>query len=151
MNQGCLRSALKQKQFNRAFKREVSVLSPDEMAGQVSGIMRKRLLGYIGLANRAGQIISGGSMVCDAIRGGHKPGLVLLATDVSESIGNKIEQLAAVHHITCMRVVGKDEFGAILGKAPRSAIAVRAGGFVAQIRHEIERYRNFLGEVQSYE
>ena len=147
ISEACLRDALRQKQFSRAFKRDVTVLSPDEMAGQISGIMQKRLLGYVGLANRAGQIVSGGSMVCDAIRGNQKPGLVLVATDVSDSIGIKIEQLAAVHHITCIRAMGKDDFGAILGKAPRSAIAVRAGGFVAQIRHEIERYRNFLGEV----
>jgi hypothetical protein len=43
----------------------------------------------------------------------------------------------------------KEDFGAILGKAPRSAIAIKAGGFVAQLTHEIERYRNFLGEVQN--
>jgi predicted RNA-binding protein YlxR (DUF448 family) len=148
LSESCLRAALKQKQFSRAFKRDVTTLSPDEMTGQISAIMQKRLLGYIGLANRAGQIVSGGSMVSDAIRGAHKPGLVLVATDVSDSIGIKIDQLAAVHHIACIRIMDKDEFGAILGKAPRSAIAVRAGGFVAQIRHEIERYRNFLGEVE---
>jgi hypothetical protein len=43
----------------------------------------------------------------------------------------------------------KDDFGAILGKAPRSAIAIRTGGFVAQLMYEIERYRNFLGEVRN--
>jgi hypothetical protein len=42
----------------------------------------------------------------------------------------------------------KDDFGAILGKAPRSAVAVRSGGFVKQLAGVIERYRNFLGEVQ---
>ena len=62
-----------------------------------------------------------------------------------------IEELAAVHHIACIRIMAKDDFGSILGKAPRSAVAVRAGGFVAQLKHEIERYRNFLGEVQTYE
>jgi hypothetical protein len=43
--------------------------------------------------------------------------------------------------------MNKDVFGAILGKAPRSVVAVKPGGFVAQLMHEIERYRNFLGEV----
>jgi len=145
----CLQAALKQRQFSRAFKREVVTVSPDEMIGQVGGSMQRRILGYIGLANKAGQVISGGSLVSDAIRGGHKPGLVLVATDVSEAIGEKIELLAAVHHIACIRVLNKDDFGAILGKAPRSAIAIRAGGFVAQLTYEIERYRNFLGEVQN--
>lgn len=145
----CLQAALKQRQFSRAFKREVVTAAPDEMTGQVGGSMQRRVLGYIGLANKAGQVISGGSLVSDAIRSGHKPGLILVATDVSEAIGEKIEMLAAVHHIACIRILNKDDFGAILGKAPRSAIAIRAGGFVAQLSYEIERYRNFLGEVQN--
>lgn len=149
VSQACLQSALKQQQFNRAFKREVAAVAPDEMTGQVGGIMQRRILGYIGLANKAGQVISGGSLVSDAIRGGHKPGLILVATDVSEAIGEKIELLAAVHHVACRRILNKDDFGAILGKAPRSAVAIRAGGFVAQLTYEIERYRNFLGEVQN--
>jgi ribosomal protein L7Ae-like RNA K-turn-binding protein len=119
------------------------------MSGQVAGIMQRRILGYIGLANKAGQVVSGGSLVSDAIRSGHKPGLIMVAADVSEAIGEKIELLAAVHRIACFRIMGKDDYGAILGKAPRSAVAIRTGGFVAQLTYEIERYRNFLGEVQN--
>ena len=143
----CLHSALRQRQFSRAYKREVTASSADEMAAHVVGIMHHRILGYLGLANRAGKVISGGSMVTEAIRGGHKPGLILLAKDVSPSIGEKIDLLASVHHITCVRILTKDDFGAILGKAPRSAVALKPGGFVGQLMHEIERYRNFLGEV----
>ena len=149
VSETCLRTALKQRQFSRAFKREVAAVMPDDMVGQVAAIMQKRILGYVGLANKAGQVISGGSLVSEAIRGGNKPGLILVAADVSEAIGEKIEQLAAVHHIACFRIMNKDDFGTILGKAPRSAIAIRAGGFVAQLTNEIKRYRNFLGEVQN--
>ncbi|MDA8415404.1 MAG: ribosomal L7Ae/L30e/S12e/Gadd45 family protein [Desulfobacteraceae bacterium] len=124
-------------------------MAPDEMITLVGGIMQRRVLGYIGLANKSGQVISGGSMVSDAIRSGNKPGLILIATDVSESIGEKIELLAAVHHTACFRILKKDDYGNILGKAPRSAVAIKTGGFVAQLRYEIERYRNFLGEVRS--
>lgn len=143
----CLRAALKQRQFSRAFKREVVTATPDEMAEQVAGIMHGRILGYIGLANKAGNVISGGSMVTDAIRSGHKPALILLAMDVSTSIGDKIVSLAAVNRIACIHIMTKDDFGAILGKAPRSAVAIKTGGFVVQLTHEIKRYRNFLGEV----
>jgi len=143
----CLRSALSQRQFSRAFKREIVTVAPDEMIEQIVNVMRSRILGYIGLANRSGNVISGGSMVSDAIRGAHKPGLILLAKDVSASIGDKIVLLAAVHRIACIHVMTKDDFGAILGKAPRSAVAIKTGGFVLQLKNEIERYRNFLGEV----
>ena len=147
ISEQCLLAACKQRQFSRAFKREVLSLPPDEMAGQVVRILHGRILGYIGLANRGGKVVSGGSMVSDAMRSSHKPALVLVATDVSASIGDKIVSLAAVHRIACLHIMTKDDFGAILGKAPRSAVAIKTGGFVVQLRHEIERYRNFLGEV----
>lgn len=147
VSEHCLRAALKQRQFSRAFKCDVVSVTPDEMVAQVVSIMHGRILGYIGLANRAGKVISGGSMVSDAIRSAHKPGLVLLAKDVSASIGDKIVLLAEVHRVACLHIMSKDDFGAILGKAPRSAVAIRTGGFVVQLTHEIERFSNFLGEV----
>jgi hypothetical protein len=143
----CLESALQQRQFNRAFKREVSSMPAEQLTGLVARLMRERILGCLGMANRAGKIISGGALVSDAIRGKIKPGLILVAADVSESIGEKIVVLADMHRIRCERVLTKDDFGAILGKAPRSAVAVRQGGFVVRLVSEIERFRNFLGEV----
>jgi len=100
------------------------------------------------LANKAGKVVSGGTMVSEAIRGKIKPGLILVSTDVSEAIGQKIVVLAEVNRIRCVRIMSKDDFGAILGKAPRSAVAVRHGGFVERLVWEIERYRNFLVEVR---
>jgi len=143
----CLALACKQRQFGRAFKHEVVVPSPDEMVTLVSNLMRDRITGFLGLANRAGKIVSGGSLVSDAIRGANKPGLILVARDVSEAIGKRIEVLADVHRVPCIYIMTKDDFGAILGKAPRSAVAIRPGGFAKQLANVIQRYRNFLGEV----
>lgn len=143
----CLEVAVKQRLFNRAFKSDVKVLAPDGMVALVSHLMRERILGYLGLANRAGQVISGSSLVCDAMRGNNKPGLVLVAVDVSGSIGEKIISLAALHQVRTEKVMTKEEFGAILGKSLRSAVAVRQGGFIVRLVSVIERYRNFLGEV----
>ena len=113
----------------------------------VARLLKDRIIGSIGLANKAGNVVSGGSMVSDAVKSSRKPGLVLLATDVSEAIGERIESLAAVNRIPVLRVLSKDDFGAVLGKAPRSAVAIRPGGFVSPLVRSIERYRNFLGEV----
>lgn len=144
----CLAAAVKQRQFGRAFKREVSVPSPDQMAGLVAKLLLGRVMGYVALANKAGKVIAGGSLVGEALKGKNKPGLVLVAQDVSEAIGEKIEAQAAGNGIGCLRILTKDDFGALLGKAPRSAVAVKTSGFVAQLEKNIERYRNFLGEVQ---
>ncbi|GFE61650.1 DUF448 domain-containing protein [Geobacter sp. AOG2] len=144
----CLAGAVKQRQFGRAFRHEVAVPAPDEMTAQVAKLLLERVMGYIALANKAGKIVAGGSMVGEALKNKNKPGLVLVALDVSEAIGEKIAAQAAGNGVPCLRVLTKDDFGALLGKAPRSALAVKSSGFVVQLLKTIERYRNFLGEVQ---
>jgi uncharacterized protein len=144
----CLAAAVKKRQFGRAFKHEVIVPPPDQMTGLVARLLLERVMGYIALANKAGKVIAGGSLVGEALKGKNKPGLVLVARDVSEAIGEKIAAQAAGNGVACQRILTKDDFGALLGKAPRSAVAVKASGFVAQLVKTIERYRNFLGEVQ---
>lgn len=143
----CLQAAIRQRQFNRTFKREVAVPSAERMTEMVAGLMRERILGYLGLANRAGKIVSGSSLVGDALRGASKPGLVLVALDASRSIAEKVLLLASVHGVPARRLLTKEDFGGILGKAPRSAVAVKQGGFIQRLVSEIQRYENFLGEV----
>lgn len=147
LSSSCLAKAITQNQFKRSYKQDVSVMSAEALVEHVRQQLHDRIIGLIGLANKAGNVTGGGSMVSDALRGKAKPGLVLLATDISEPIGAKIVFLADVNHVPHRTIMTKDDFGAILGKAPRSAIAVKHGGFVAQLLKAIDRYRNFLGEV----
>jgi predicted RNA-binding protein YlxR (DUF448 family)/ribosomal protein L30E len=147
INRRCLAAAIEQRQFKRSFKHDVAVMPAEQMVELVRQQLHGRIIGLIGLANKAGMITGGGSMVMDALKGKKKPGLVIVATDVSEAIGDKIIYAAAAHHVPHRMAVTKNDFGAILGKAPRSAIAVASGGFVAQLTKAIDRYKNFLGEV----
>lgn len=146
-NRTCLIKAVAQKQFKRAFKQDVHTMPSEALAEHVRRMLYERIIGLIGLANKAGSVTGGGSMVTDALRSRIKPGLVLVATDVSEAIGAKIVTLADVNHVPQRTILVKEDYGAILNKAPRSAIAVKSGGFVAQLLKAIDRYRNFLGEV----
>ena len=147
INKRCVATAIEQRQFKRSFKHDVSVMPAEQFIEHLRQLLHGRIIGLIGLANKAGLITSGGSMVIDALRGKTRPGLVIVASDVSEAIGGKIIHAAAAHYVPHRIVVTKDDFGAILGKAPRSAIALASGGFVAQLVKAIDRYKNFLGEV----
>jgi uncharacterized protein len=143
----CLAAAIEQRQFKRSFKQDVTVMQAEKLIEYVRLQLHSRIIGLIGLANKAGLITGGGSMVSDALKSRNKPGLVIVATDISEAIGGKIVHAAAANNVLHRTAVTKDDFGAILGKAPRSAIAVASGGFVAQLVKAIDRYKNFLGEV----
>ena len=147
VNQRCLAAAIDQRQFKRSFKHDVTVMPTEQFVEFVRKQLHGRIIGLIGLANKAGLITGGGSMVMDVLKSKKKPGLVIVATDVSEAIGSKIIHAAAGHNVPDRTAVTKDDIGAILGKAPRSAIAVASGGFVAQLVKAIDRYKNFLGEV----
>jgi ribosomal protein L7Ae-like RNA K-turn-binding protein len=143
----CLAAAITQKQFKRSFKHDVTVMPAEQLVEHIRQQLHNRITGLIGLAHKAGMITAGSSMVIDAVRNKKKPGFVMIAQDVSEAIGEKIIQAATVHHVSHRSVLTKDDFGMILGKAPKSSIAVASGGFVAQLVKAIDRYTNFLGEV----
>jgi predicted RNA-binding protein YlxR (DUF448 family) len=147
INRDCLTKAVTQRQFKRSFKQDVQTQSPEALVNHIRKLLFDRIIGLIGLANKAGKVIGGGSMVSEALKSRLKPGLVMVATDVSEVIGGKIIFLADVNKVPHRTVVTKENFGVILGKAPRSALAIKSGGFVAQLLRAIDRYRNFLGEA----
>lgn len=147
IDRNCLATAVNQRQFKRSFKHDVTVWPAEQLVEHVCKQLHGRIISLIGLANKAGLVISGGSMVSDAIRSRSKPGLVVVASDVSPDIGDKIIKAATGHQIVCRTAVTKEDFGDILGKAPRSAIAIASGSFVTQMVRAIDRYRNFLGEV----
>jgi ribosomal protein L7Ae-like RNA K-turn-binding protein len=147
INKHCVATAIAQRQFKRSFKHDVTVMPAEEFVEYIRHQLHNRIIGLIGLANKAGLITGGGSMVSDALKSKKKPGLVVVAADVSPAIGAKLIHAAEAHRVTHRTAITKDDFGAILGKAPRSAIAVAAGGFVAQLEKAIDRYINFLGEV----
>ncbi|MEI6209691.1 MAG: DUF448 domain-containing protein [Desulfuromonadales bacterium] len=147
INEECLVKAVVQRQFKRSFRQDISIVAPEALVSHIRQQLLARITGLIGLANKAGKVTGGGSMVSEALKGRVKPGLVIVAKDVSEGIGAKIIFLADVHKVPHRTVITKDECGAILGKAPRSALAVNSGGFVAPLLKAIDRYRNFLGEA----
>lgn len=143
----CLAVAVDRQQFKRAFKQDVTVMPTASFIEHVSTQLNARIIGLIGLANKAGLITAGGSMVTDLLKSRNKPGIVIVATDVSTAIGEKIIHTAEHHKVKHRTVLTKIDFAAILGKAPKSAIAVASSGFIAQLVKAIDRYRNFLGEV----
>lgn len=143
--QGCLEDAIRRKQFARAFKGPVVHGTVEELTELVMFRMTERIASYIALANKAGKVITGSDMVEDAIRK-QEVGLVIIATDVSPDIGEKISRLATRVQLPCYRALTKDRIGGLVGKGLRSAVAICKSGFVQAIGNEIERLRNFSGE-----
>ena len=82
-----------------------------------------RTLGFLGMAARAGAIVTGTDRVREAARG-EGLRLVLLATDASENSREKLVPLLTARGISHVIRYERNELGAAVGRGPLSAVGV---------------------------
>jgi predicted RNA-binding protein YlxR (DUF448 family)/ribosomal protein L7Ae-like RNA K-turn-binding protein len=145
LNAGCLRQALARRQFQRAFKGEVTALPADEMVSLVAGRMLGHIENYLALANKAGKVVSGTDTVLDSLRR-KTAGLIIMAQDTAPESARRVRDLAERIGTPCQSLANKDRLGELLGKELRSVVAILHGPFVAVLLHEITRFRDFFDE-----
>lgn len=93
----------------------------------------ERALGLIGLAVRAGKVIFGTPMVCDAMRAGKKMYLVIEACDSSENTHKRINDRSTYYGIACVRMdVGTEQLAHALGKSGDLAVVAVTDQGMAQ-------------------
>lgn len=90
-----------------------------------------KILSYIGMARRAGKIVSGESQV-EAMLKKNKGQLLILAED-APGVQRKYEQWAGDLKIPIIIIGTKQELGIALGLSPRSVILVMDDGFAKAI------------------
>lgn len=145
LKESCIRQACERKQFSRAFKKDIQGVDVESLRNRIIAVMEERIASYIALANKAGKIVSGSDMVGEVLKKYKDiPKIMLVASDVSEDIGNRIRCLATHYGVESVTLFDKERYGALLGKSPRSVLAVQGQGFVEKLKMEITRYRNFL-------
>lgn len=146
-SRSCLLEAVAKRQFGRSFKGKA--VQPD--AGALDSLlqqsMEKRIGGYLALAAKAGAVVSGGEAVERSLKGSTSPRLLLLTTDISPAIGERLRGMAERAGVQVVQVLSKDKVGQLLGKeSDRSAVAVLTDGFARSLQRDIERYRSYLEE-----
>ena len=93
----------------------------------------ERALGLMGLAVRAGRVIFGTPMVCDAMRAGKKIWLVAEAKDSSENTHKRITDRCAYYGVTHTRLdVGTEALAHALGKSGDLAVVAITDRGMAQ-------------------
>ena len=139
----CLLAAATRNQFSRVFKGEVRSGSPAELVEQVTTRLVERIGAYLALANKAGKVASGTDNVMALLKR-KVPGLVFIAADLSPDSREKIARQAEHAGVELCIMFDKERLGQLLGKELRGVVAIEQGGFIAPIRNELNRYRNFL-------
>ena len=84
----------------------------------------KQLLFSVGLARKAGKLVSGTDSVCDEIRK-NKIFLVLCASDVSDNTKKKISDCCTYHGVKlCCCDVSKEVLGKSIGKPFSACVGI---------------------------
>ena len=100
-------------------------------------INEKKVLGTLGLAMKAGNVVSGEFMTEKAIRDG-KAKLVMVAADASANTKKKFSDSCHFYHVPYVEFSDKDTLGNAIGKAFRASLAVTDKGFAASVGKNLE-------------
>jgi ribosomal protein L7Ae-like RNA K-turn-binding protein len=92
----------------------------------------KSFYSYLGLAMRAGKLVTGEEHVLDAIRSG-KAKLVILSEDASVNTRKKVQDKCGSFQAELIEYGNRGDLGSSIGKAERVVIAVTDAGFAKMI------------------
>jgi ribosomal protein L7Ae-like RNA K-turn-binding protein len=95
-------------------------------------MMKNKMLSYLGLAMRAGKLVTGDEGVMSAIRS-REAKLVILASDASSNAQKKYRDKCSSYQIRLIESCSRDELGLSIGKAERVVIAIMDSGFAQMI------------------
>ncbi len=97
-----------------------------------------KVLSLLGLARKAGKVVSGEYSVETALRSG-KAHLVLISEDASENTKKKFQNKCAYYHTPICFYGKKEELGRCIGQELRSSVAVTDAGFCQALKQQLER------------
>ena len=96
----------------------------------------QQVLNLLGLAQRAGRLISGEELVVDAIRKGQVK-LVFLAQDAGPNLTKKITDKSKTYQVEVVTAFSTLELSIAVGKS-RKVLAVTDAGFTKKMRSIME-------------
>lgn len=93
---------------------------------------KDRVLQLLGLAQRAGRLISGEEIVVEAIRK-HQVKLVFLANDAANNLDKKVRDKSNTYQVEVVTAFSMLELSAAVGKS-RKVLGVTDAGFTKKMR-----------------
>ncbi len=100
-------------------------------------IQIKKVLGTLGLATKAGEVVSGEFMTEKSIRDGMAK-LVIVAEDASANTKKKFKDSCSFYRIPCVFFSDKETLGNAIGKEFRASLAVTDRGFAQSIGKNLD-------------
>lgn len=105
--------------------------------------------GTLGLAMKAGKVVSGEYLTEKAIRDGLAR-LVIVAEDASANTKKKFSNSCHYYHVPYVEFGNKDMLGSIIGKQFRATLAVTDAGFVKSLSKNLDMEVTEYGENENF-
>ena len=118
-------------------KDKLVVKVKDDLVDQIGELLHKRAMDYVGLANRAGNLIAGFEKARAALKGG-KAQILLTANDGADNGRTKICQ--GLDNLRVIDIFTREELSKAAGLPNAVHIALLPGGISTSLVREISRY-----------
>jgi len=105
----------------------------------------------LGLAQRAGKVVSGANSIKSVAKNKSKLKCVLIASDVSENSRRKIHSICRAGNIPLYELDSRDEIGRAIGKGQRTVVGITDAGFYEAIKQTIGEERSKVNDVKTNE
>ena len=100
-------------------------------------MQKDKVLNLIGLAQKAGKVVSGEFMTEKAVKTG-EAALVILAEDASENTQKKFRNMCEFYEVPLYILSDKETLGHAMGKEFRASLAVQDWNFAEAIRKVLQ-------------
>ncbi len=144
----CFDAAEKKGNWRKSLDVARVVFEKERLFQTLLSVNRTRLLHAVGLAQKAGRLLSGADQVKEGLeRGAVK--LLILSEDASANTLDNFRYMADSLGVEIVQALSMEDWGAALGKKPRATLAVTDGPFARKIYHEIEIYTDLTAVKSS--
>lgn len=118
-------------------KRTITVNS--DLVDQIEELLEKRCLDYLGLANRAGNVLSGFEKVKATLKSG-KTSVLLTAFDGAEN--GRMKMCQGLDNLRVIDIFTRDKLSQAVGLENAVHLALLPGGIAVSLLREISRYED---------
>ncbi|MEM6711530.1 MAG: RNA-binding protein [Pseudomonadota bacterium] len=142
---GVLGKAIERRAFARAFKTTITPENTERLVERTEEVLTAHAKGALGLARKAGLIVTGFSKVEGAIKGG-KACALFHAREAAPDGAGKLDRLAGYHAVPVLRPLTHSEMGLALGQEHVIHAALLDGPGAARFLSPLKRLEVFLME-----
>ena len=142
----CLQTALQRNSFTRAFRQAIAPTEPDVLLDAVAQAISQRVLGLLGIARKAGGVVTGTSMLQSVMPRGDISYLIV-AKDAADGSIAKMTRLAEQEGVGWSRFSNQQTLGQIAGRDSRNCAGIKDKQFAELLALEINRLHQISGEI----